>query len=54
MPALLVRLPHISMALEGGLAVRRCETRYYKMRCMKDDKAIGLESDVVKVVVDIA
>jgi len=30
------------------------EIRYYKMRYMKDDKAIGLETDVVKVVVDIA
>ena len=30
------------------------ETRYYKMRYMKNDQPIGLESDVVKVVVDIA
>ena len=30
------------------------EVRYYKMRYMKDDKAVGLESDVIKVVVDIA
>lgn len=30
------------------------ETRHYKMRYMKDDKAVGLESEVVKAVVDIA
>jgi len=30
------------------------ETRHYKMRYMKDDKAIGIESDVVKATVDIA
>jgi len=30
------------------------ETRHYKMRYMKNDQPIGMESDVVKVVVDIA
>lgn len=29
------------------------ETRHYKLRYMKDDKPIGLESDVVKVVAEI-
>lgn len=29
------------------------ETRHYKMRYMKDDEPVGLETDVVKAVVDI-
>ena len=36
--------------LQPGVA----EARYIKMRYMKNDQPIGLESDVVKVVVDIA